>query len=39
LTADILMLLEMACNRSIRGKALLTQAKKVIGKVPASDEV
>lgn len=39
LTADMLMLLEMARNLSIRGKALLAQAEKVIGKIPGWDEI
>ena len=39
LSADMLMLLEMARNLSSRGKALLEQANKVIEKIPYWDQV
>jgi hypothetical protein len=38
LSADMLMLLEMARNLSNRGKALIEQANKVIEKIPYWDE-
>jgi len=38
LTADMLLLLEMARNLSIRGKALIAHAEKVIGKIPYWDQ-
>ena len=39
LSADMLMLLEMARNLSSRGKALIEQANKVMEKIPYWDEV
>lgn len=39
LSADMLMLLEMARHMALRGKALIAQAEKVIGKIPYWDEV
>ena len=39
LSADLLMLLEMARNLSSRGKALIEQANKVMEKIPYWDEV